>query len=335
MSEDDYFSRVARIADMMSPDVVFVSTSDIQEALKIIAESKEKEGDAIKPKDALAAAPSSPTSSSSAGSAAGVVSGMTLARAKRIESACIHPDTGEVIFAPLRLSMILPMNALLTLMMMHASTLGSVPLISLAQLANQTYNVTHYYANRNATSSSSTSVLAQSYVAAVAASLSTSYGIERLARTSKHSRALRFVGPFLSVALANVFNMSLMRQSEYLQGVAVKDAFGDVMGVSQSAGLIGVGSCIVGRVLAAMPSMVLPALIQDKLVNTVLKPYPRMHLPVFFGIICATIQTTVPLGLGAFKQHTHVEVERLETPFQKWKQRDGSIAKFAYFNKGI
>ena len=334
MSEDDYFSRVTRIADMMSTDVVFVTNSDIQEAMKIIAESKGAPSSTSLSSSSSSSSPSS-TATTTAAAATTTESRMTLARARRIEGACIHPDTGEVIFAPLRLSMILPMNALLTLMMMHASTLGSVPLISLAQFANQTYNVTHYYANRNATSESPPEVLAQSYVAAVAASLGTSYAIEKIARTSKHSRVLRFVGPFLSVALANVFNMSLMRQSEWRQGVSVKDSFGDVMGLSPAAGMIGVGSCIVGRVLAAMPSMVFPALIQDRLVNTVLKPYPRLHLPVFFGIICATIQTTVPLGLGAFKQHTHVEVEKLETPFQHWKQRDGTIAKHAYFNKGI
>ena len=94
-------------------------------------------------------------------------------------------------------------------------------------LPARSYNVAHYYANRNFTGETSTSTLAKSYAAAVTFSIGSALAIERAARGSAFQRQLRYAGPLAAVSAATFVNMGMMRQSELLEGVVVKDELGD------------------------------------------------------------------------------------------------------------
>mgnify|MGYP006084350655 CR=1 FL=1 len=120
--EATYYNRVIRLFQMMDMSMIPVTETEIDESIRILA---------------------SPATMSK-------YAPPELARVKKVFNSAVHPDTKEKIFLPLRLSMMLPTNALLTLGMVAAAGAGSIPALVAAQWANQTYNVLHYYAYRNA-----------------------------------------------------------------------------------------------------------------------------------------------------------------------------------------
>jgi len=303
--ESTYWKRVLRIYSMIKPDTVLATPAEVALAKAIVFDNAEPTHD------------------------------IPHSRAKALCSSYVHPQSQETIIHPLSLSWILPMNIVVGGGMVQASMTGSMPLIAASQVANQTYNVLHYYANRNFTGDSNMQIIAASYVAAVSFSIGGAMGIERIARASKYAKQLRYVGPFIAVSLATFVNMGLMRQEEILSGVEVKDEFGDTMGVSKIAGRNGIGICCGSRILAAMVPMTVPTILTESAKKGFLKTSPRLHVPFYFATLACTIQAWTPFSLGLFKQLTHMNVNGLEPRFQEWKQRDGTVAKVAYFNRGM
>jgi len=94
--------------------------------------------------------------------------------AQRISSASLHPDTGEVIPAPFRMSGYVPFNGPICVSMV-AST--STPALLFWSWINQSHNALVNYYNRNASSEMSNKTLAKSYCAAVASSLIVAFGL--------------------------------------------------------------------------------------------------------------------------------------------------------------
>ncbi len=313
--ETSYWDRVERVAGMLRPSTVFVTPTEVETARGIIYGEEHRTKSAV---------------------------GMTRERARDICSACVHPQTRDVIFTPLRLSWILPMNCMVTTVMVQASLSGSLPAIAFSQFLNQSYNVTHYYANRNISerkdnekSDNGMSVVAASYLAATSISVAGALGIEKIARTSKYAKQLRYVGPFTAVACATFVNMGLMRQEEITKGVEIRDKYGDIMGTSSNAGTIGIGISCAGRIITAICPMILPTIISEKAKVTFLRPYPMLHIPFFLATIAGVIQATTPYTLGLFRQHTFVGTQWLEPKFKNHRMKDGKIAEEAYFNRGM
>lgn len=195
-----------------------------------------------------------------------------------------------------------------TIMVMAANS-GSYAAIGASQWLNQTYNVSHYYANRNASNSSSDADLALAYVGATSSSVFGAAMIEKFARASKYSHQLRVIAPFTAVSLATFFNMTLMRKSEVIEGVVVKDEYGTPMGKSVKAGQIGVGTSIAGRIITAMLPMTIPTMVSNKANATILKKFPKIQVPFYMATLCVVIQVTTPWTLGLFKQHTSMPGE--------------------------
>lgn len=202
-------------------------------------------------------------------------------------------------------------------------------------LPARSYNVAHYYANRNFTGETSTSTLAKSYAAAVTFSIGSALAIERAARVSSFQRQLRYAGPLAAVSAATFVNMGMMRQSELLEGVVVKDELGDELGASKAAGRAGIGICVASRILAALVPMTVPTILTENAKATFLKASPRLHVPFYFATLAVAIQAWTPVSLGAFRQHTSLDVGGLEPEFQDRKMRDGRRVERAYFNRGM
>ena len=93
----------------------------------------------------------------------------------------VHPQTGEVIFAPLRLSCVVPANLMLDTLMLLAR--GPVQHVA-AQFTNQGYNALHYYANRNESNPQTLSMRAQAFCGATVSACACAVGIERFAPRS-------------------------------------------------------------------------------------------------------------------------------------------------------
>lgn len=110
-----YIARVERIAHMLDPRMALASSRELAAADALCARYPRG---GVDPKDGSDLA--------------------ALTRARRLRDATYHPDTGQKIFAPLRLSFMVPMNLTLDTFMVLAAR-ASNPLWSVAaQAANQT-----------------------------------------------------------------------------------------------------------------------------------------------------------------------------------------------------
>lgn len=135
---------------MMDLRTAFVTDSQVDDAVKVL-ESREVSDSSISPEK--------------------------LEMARKIMDAVIHPDTGEKIFLPLRLSFIIPCNLVLDTLMLSAR--GLTQTVG-AQWLNQTYNCLHYYANRNASNEESMRKILEAYVGATASSVGAAVGLHSL-----------------------------------------------------------------------------------------------------------------------------------------------------------
>jgi hypothetical protein len=99
--------------------------------------------------------------------------------AQRIASASLHPDTGDVIPAPFRMSGFVPFNGPICVSMV-AST--STPALLMWAWINQSQNALVNYYNRNASSEMTNKTLMTSYGTAVVSALTVAFGLATLIR---------------------------------------------------------------------------------------------------------------------------------------------------------
>jgi tricarboxylate carrier len=259
-------------------------------------------------------------------------------RAAKIKHAIVHPDTGEPVLLPLRASMIVPMNMIMDGAMLLASGTRSTVF---AQWLNQTYNALHYYANRNASNEDTASQRLVAYAGATTSAVAASLGIRRLAsrmRSAALAPVVARLGPFGAVAAADLLNLAVMRQSEYLQGVHVYDENGDWVGKSRRCGALAVASCVAGRVFAAAPILILPPLALQRLEarSVLLQARPWLRAPLLLGLVGAAIQFSVPLTFGLFRQTAQIDSRLLEPEIAAaTRARDGQPVRVVTYNKGI
>lgn len=269
--------------------------------------------------------------------------------AKKVVDSTLHPDTGEPVFLPWRMSCFVFTNLIVTAGMLtpNLQTTGTL----LWQITNQSVNVAINNANANKSNPMSTSTLVKNYLAAVTASCSVALGLNaivpRLKNVSPNTRMIlgRLV-PFAAVASAGALNVFLMRGDEIRHGIDIYPMQSDAekaerektgkevksLGKSKKAATLAVGETAISRVLNATPIMVLPPLILIRLQKMDwLKSSPRLILPVNLGLIFGTSLFALPLALGAFPQRQAVKASSLEKEFWEAGGHDGMVE----FNRGI
>ncbi|KIH64659.1 tricarboxylate carrier [Ancylostoma duodenale] len=96
-------------------------------------------------------------------------------RAQKIKQAILHPDTGEKVLAPFRMSGFVPFGWITVTGMLLPNP--SWPTLLFWQWMNQSHNACVNYANRNATQPQPLSTYVGAYVAAVGAACSISAGM--------------------------------------------------------------------------------------------------------------------------------------------------------------
>ncbi|KIW34797.1 uncharacterized protein PV07_01553 [Cladophialophora immunda] len=317
-----YWGRVMQSAQIADPRTLFVSSSGLENAKRLVTSYKTGEAKAMTPE---------------------------IWKAKKIVDSTLHPDTGEPVFLPFRMSCFVISNLVVTAGMLtpNLSNTGTVAW----QIINQSLNVAINSANANKSSPLSTSTLVKSYFMAVSASCSVAVGLNslvpRLKRLSPNTRLIlgRLV-PFAAVASAGALNVFLMRSEEIRRGIdifpvqseqekAEREKTGKEvasLGKSRKAAILAVGETAISRVLNATPIMVLPPLILVRLQKTEwMKSRPRMVLPVNLGLILTTSIFALPLALAAFPQRQAVSARSLEEEF--WDR--GGEGGLVEFNRGI
>ncbi|KAJ2989168.1 hypothetical protein NUW58_g3604 [Xylaria curta] len=144
--------------------------------------------------------------------------------AKKIIDSTLHPDTGERVFLPWRMSCAVLVNFAVTAGMLQPGlkTPGTV----FWQIVNQSVNVAVNYSNANKSSQLSLSKVAQSYLLAVGASCSVAIGLNSAVSRLKSVPAstklvLSRLVPFAAVASAGALNVYLTRGEELRTGIDV------------------------------------------------------------------------------------------------------------------
>ena len=126
----------------------------------------------------------------------GYVPGVTdeeLWAARSLTASALHPDTGELIPRPFRMSGFLVFNAPICVGAVMAT---STPAIALVHWMNQTHNALINYSNRNASSPLSNVQLFVSYCTAVGSAVSVAFGLATAIKTrlppAQAAAALRY-----------------------------------------------------------------------------------------------------------------------------------------------
>ncbi|XP_061108592.1 sideroflexin-5b isoform X3 [Conger conger] len=172
-----FYGRLRHFLDVIDPRTLFVSESRLNECMKLLDDFKHG---TLPP---------------------GVTNGQ-LWDAQKIKQAIIHPDTGEKIFMPFRMSGYVPFGTPIVVgLLLPNQTLGSTVFW---QWLNQSHNACVNFSNRNATKPTPASRFVQGYLGAVTSAVSIAVGlnvmIQKAQRFSPATRLLvqRFI-PFPAV----------------------------------------------------------------------------------------------------------------------------------------
>ncbi|KAJ9080044.1 Sideroflexin FSF1 [Entomophthora muscae] len=254
-------------------------------------------------------------------------------KAKLLVDSSVHPDTGEVIFFPFRMSAYVPTNLVVTagLLLPNPTTAGIV----FWQWANQSVNVAINWANANKSTPMSPQETGIAYGTAVAASvgvaLGLTSGVKKLNLSPHKAYLMGRCIPFAAVASASSLNVFLMRRKEITQGIKVMDKDGNDVGVSKEAGLKAVSQVAASRVITAFPALVLPPILMAKLEKTtLLKNNPRLAMPFNLALISFSLVTALPAAIALFPQ-----IGKLHPKDEAFKDKYGNQLSEVYYNKGL
>lgn len=197
--------------------------------------------------------------------------------AKQLYDSAFHPQTGEKLFLPGRMSFQVPGNMVITGCMM--TFYKSIPAVVFWQWANQSFNAIVNYTNRNASAGVSNDQLRDAYLAATSASVLTALGFNRLISSSptlSNGIIGRFV-PLVAVAAANCVNIPLMRLQEVRNGITIQTADGKDAGASGNAAKMAIAQVVPSRIGMAVPGMFIPPLIMVRYLHTMNCSRLRTH----------------------------------------------------------
>ncbi|KAG1962610.1 sideroflexin-5b isoform X2 [Pimephales promelas] len=211
--QSTFLGRLRHFIDIIDPSTLFVTESRLKECIKLLDDFKQ-------------------------GNLPSGITDHQLWEAQKVKQAIIHPDTGEKIFMPFRMSGYVPFGTPIVVgLLLPNQTLASTVFW---QWLNQSHNACVNFANRNATKPTPTSKFFQGYLGAVTSAVSIAVGLNVLIqKSSKFNPATRLLIqrfiPFPAVASANICNVALMRHNELSEGIDVLDSNGNVVGSSRIA----------------------------------------------------------------------------------------------------
>mmetsp|Transcript_15651 Transcript_15651/g.33790 ORF Transcript_15651/g.33790 Transcript_15651/m.33790 type:complete len:277 (-) Transcript_15651:971-1801(-) len=249
-------------------------------------------------------------------------------KARKIVDNAVHPDTGETIPPPFRMSGFVPFGTPVIVGMLLASTPGQNVFW---QWVNQSHNAAINFFNANKTAPVSPADVATSYVVATGSAVSVCLALDKLVLQLKKPTLVRFV-PFVAVATANVINVCMMRRKELEHGISVFDQSGNALGESVVAAKKALLETSISRVVLPVPILVISPLVMlsaEKVFPWV-KSNPRVRIPVQAAIVSCTFLFGLPFSLSLFRDRGEIEVSNLEPNIQ-----NRTTFQHAYYNKGL
>ncbi|XP_068182124.1 sideroflexin-5b isoform X1 [Antennarius striatus] len=307
--QSSFLGRLRHFIDIIDPSTLFVSEKKLTGCIKLLDDYKR-------------------------GMLPSGISDHQLWEAQKVKQAIIHPDTGEKIFMPFRMSGYVPFGTpiVIGLLLPNQTVLSTI----IWQWLNQSHNACVNYANRNATKPTPTSKFLQGYVGAVTSAVSIAVGLNVLIqKANKLSPATRMIiqrfVPFPAVACANICNVGLMRHNELSEGVDVLDNNGNVVGSSKIAARHAIMETAFTRVVLPMPIFVLPPIIMSYLERLrFLQSNRRLMLPIHSFVCLVTFGLSLPVAISLFPQMSQIEASRLEPEIAM-----ATDCKIVTYNKGL
>jgi len=252
--------------------------------------------------------------------------------AKNLVDSAFHPDTGEKMFLPGRMSAQVPFNMTITGCMM--TFYKTTPAVVFWQWINQSFNALVNYTNRSGDAPIPLATLGSSYCAATGAALTTALGLNHLTK-SMPPIAGRLV-PFCAVAAANCLNIPLMRRLELQEGIMLETKEGEKVGASKIAAREGIGMVTASRIGMAMPGMVLIPLIMNKLdAKGLFKKYPKANAPLQVFLVGIILTFATPLCCAIFEQKASIKPTAVEQELQEKISKMTNPPELLYYNKGL
>lgn len=286
--QSSYVGRFLKMLNICDPSMLFFTSVKIQEAVKILKDF-ESNG-AVQLSDA------------------------ELWEFRKLKESAVHPDSGDIIPLPFRMSGYVPFNGPVSVGLIMATR---TPWILFWQWANQSQNALVNYFNRNATSAASNSVLFASYTGAVTSAISIAYGlsrgVKRFASPERAATLLKFVAMPTSMVASSV-NCLIMRWPETQSGILVYEpASGKEVGLSKVAAQKAIQETVISRILLQLPVFLFPPLMSMlPPISRFLKRNPRWGTPVMTGFLFLGFGLGLPASIAAFPQEGLVRESELE-----------------------
>ncbi|XP_059169123.1 sideroflexin-5-like [Physella acuta] len=307
--QSTFNGRLRHFLDIIDPRTLFTSSTELSNAVKLLEDYKK-------------------------GQVPPGVTDEQLWKAQKIKQAIIHPDTGEKVFMPFRMSGFVPFGSFIVVGLLLPNP--TMPAIVFWQWLNQSHNACVNYANRNATKPTPIKRFVLGYTGAVTTAVGIAVGLSVLIRRANrfgHTTKMliqRFV-PFPAVATASTCNVLLMRNSELYEGIEVVDKSNKVVGTSKVAAKKALKETALTRMFLPAPIFIIPPIVMSILEKRkFLIRNPRLHLPINAVVCTLAFGCALPVAIALFPQYSEIHRSKLEPEIQELTQEE-----VLYYNKGL
>jgi tricarboxylate carrier len=261
--------------------------------------------------------------------------------AKRIYESAIHPDTGDIIPRPFRMSGYVPCNGPVCVAIVASQS--TMPLLFWAWV-NQSQNALVNFYNRNASSPMTNETLLKSYGAAVGSALVVAFGlataIQRRYSPEKAKALLRWVA-FPSAIVASSLNCYIVRSPEMVTGIPLMNDRGEVVANGEGsieAARRGVNSTTMSRAILQAPVYFLPPVLMASsgMIKRMVAKNPTMAVPLTTYLVLVSFGLGLPATVAIFPQISELSVNDAEPKFQHLRDpQTNQPYETLYYNKGL
>uniref|UniRef100_A0A0K0F099 Sidoreflexin n=1 Tax=Strongyloides venezuelensis TaxID=75913 RepID=A0A0K0F099_STRVS len=255
--------------------------------------------------------------------------------AKRHYDSAYHPETGEKTFVLGRMSAQAPCNSFIKGGML---TFYKNPYaVFFWHYLNQAHGAMLNYCNRSGKAGSGDDVrLMTAFACATTVGVGTALSLNHIVGNMKLPSLINRFVPFIASSIAMSTNIPIMRQREFIEGIAVKDENNVILGRSTVAAKWAIGTVVLSRILMAAPYMLLSPVIMDIISKTKFYNHNRwVSGPIQCFLTFVILSISAPIGCSVFPQNGEIYVSSLEPELQEKISKHSKSITVVRYNKGL
>ncbi|CDW88110.1 mitochondrial tricarboxylate carrier family [Stylonychia lemnae] len=260
-------------------------------------------------------------------------------RAQIVTGASIHPDTGQLISWPFRMSSFLFMGLPLTVGLTMAPPTGFNTFFW--QWLTQTYFAGLNFSNRNASNEESYVSSFMGFTAAAGSGIAIALLLRgmfgRFAGSYPGNQILfNTTTSFLALAGAGYVNSMVMRNQELKNGITLYDEHNIEVGMSKVAAKQAVMQTATTRILLAFEMVFVPGFIIGLLQKRYMMPQSGgLRSLSELAIISSVLLLGLPASIAAYHREGRIEPRQVERELRNYTLTDGKPPKYFYYNRGL